>query len=109
MASTSTNLRIALLTTDNREEQKDYSAQVPKFAAAPEALLQGFALLPDSEIHVVSCVKARVAAPERIAPNIYYHAVHVPKMGWLSTGYQGCIRAVRRCLKRIRPDIVHGQ
>ena len=27
----------------------------------------------------------------------------------MSTGYQGCIRAVRTLLKRLAPDIVHGQ
>ncbi len=27
----------------------------------------------------------------------------------MRTGYQGCIRAVRKKLKEIRPDIVHGQ
>jgi glycosyltransferase involved in cell wall biosynthesis len=33
----------------------------------------------------------------------------VPKIGWLRTGYQGCIRAVHRKLRDIRPHIVHGQ
>jgi glycosyltransferase involved in cell wall biosynthesis len=50
-----------------------------------------------------------VSSPEKIAPNIWYHALHVPKLGWLTTGYQGCVRAVRRKLREIRPDIVHGQ
>src|SRR5262249_20366451 len=27
----------------------------------------------------------------------------------LRTGYQGCIRAVRRKLRELRPDVVHGQ
>ena len=27
----------------------------------------------------------------------------------MRTGYQGCIRAVRKKLQEIRPDIVHGQ
>jgi len=30
-------------------------------------------------------------------------------LGWLRTGYQGCIRAVRKQLKQIQPHIVHGQ
>ncbi len=102
-------LTIALLTTDNRETFKDYGVAQPHFGPAPEALLQGFALLPDAQVHVVSCIRAKVVAPTNLAPNIYYHAVHVSKLGWLTTGYQGCIRAVRSCLKQIRPDIVHGQ
>jgi glycosyltransferase involved in cell wall biosynthesis len=47
-------------------------------------------------------------SPERLADNIWFHSLHVPKSGWLRTGYQGCIRAVRRKLKAIQPDIVHG-
>jgi glycosyltransferase involved in cell wall biosynthesis len=102
-------MRIALLTTDNREHYKDYTNPLPYFGTAPEALLQGFGSMPETEIHVVSCLQQPVPAPEKIAPNIWYHALHVPKTGWLRTGYQGCIRAVRRELKKIQPDIVHGQ
>jgi glycosyltransferase involved in cell wall biosynthesis len=47
-------------------------------------------------------------SPEKIADNVWYHCLHVPKTGWLRTLYQGCIRAVRRELKEIGPDIVHG-
>jgi glycosyltransferase involved in cell wall biosynthesis len=50
-----------------------------------------------------------VTSPEKLAPNIFYHSLIVPKIGWLTTGYQGCIRAVRRKLREIQPDIVHGQ
>jgi len=30
-------------------------------------------------------------------------------MGWMRTAFLGCIRATRRTLREIRPDIVHGQ
>jgi glycosyltransferase involved in cell wall biosynthesis len=33
----------------------------------------------------------------------------VPKIGWMRTLYQGCIRATRKKLREIRPDLVHGQ
>jgi glycosyltransferase involved in cell wall biosynthesis len=102
-------LKIAFLTTDNREAYKDYGAAEPYFGTAPTALLQGFMQQDDIELHVVSCVRKLVSAPKKIAPNIFYHAVIVPKIGWLRTGYQGCIRAIRRRLKAIQPDIVHGQ
>jgi glycosyltransferase involved in cell wall biosynthesis len=102
-------LKIAILTTDCREHYGDYAGPRPYFGTAPEALLQGFALLPELEIHVVSCVQQPVVSPEKIAPNIFYHSVVVPKIGWLRTGYQGCIRASRKKLREIRPDIVHGQ
>ncbi len=102
-------MRVAILTSDNRESFKDYANPMPRMGIAPEALLQGFAGLRDAEIHVVSCLQQPVSSPEKLADNIWYHGLHVPKIGWLRTGYQGCIRAVRRKLKEIRPDIVHGQ
>jgi|KBSSwiStaDraftv2_1062776.scaffolds.fasta_scaffold91470_2 glycosyltransferase involved in cell wall biosynthesis len=102
-------MKIAILTTDNREHYRDYSNPVPYFGTAPEALLQGFALIRDHEVHVVSCARGRMKSPERLAPNIFFHSLYVPKIGWMRTVYQGCIRAVRHKLKEIRPDIVHGQ
>ena len=104
-------LRVVLLTTDNREHDKNYTRAEPYFGTAPEALLEGFKLLRDEiEVHVVSCLQQPpTSSPKKLADNIYYHTLVVPKIGWLRTGYQGCIRAVRRKLREIRPDIVHGQ
>jgi glycosyltransferase involved in cell wall biosynthesis len=103
-------MRIAILTSDNRERFKDYNHPAPYFGPAPEALLQGFAALGSQvEVHVVSCLQETAPAPEKIADNTWYHAVHVPKIGWMRTLYQGCIRAVRKKLREIQPDIVHGQ
>jgi glycosyltransferase involved in cell wall biosynthesis len=102
-------MRLAILTSDNRENFKTYSRPAPCMGMAPEAFLQGFTALPEVEVHVISCLQQPVAIPEQQIGNIRYHALHVPKMGWLRTGYQGCIRAVRRKLREIQPDIVHGQ
>ena len=104
-------IKAALLTTDSREHFKDYANPNPYFGAAPEALIEGFKLLPEKvEIHIVSCLQeAPVSSPAKLAENVYYHALHVANIGWMKTGYQGCIRAVRRKLREIRPDIVHGQ
>src|SRR5436190_5469095 len=102
-------MRIAILTTDNREHYRDYANPLPYFGTAPEALLQGFALLPGHEVHVVTCARARMKSPERLAPNIFFHSLYVPKVGWMRTAYQGCIRAVRYKLKEIQPEVVHGQ
>ena len=103
-------MKVAILTNDNREHFKDYDHPAPYFGSAPDALLKGFSTLPnDVEVHVISCLQSPVPAPEKIAGNIWYHALHVPKMGWLRTGFQGCIRAVRKKLREIKPDIVHGQ
>jgi glycosyltransferase involved in cell wall biosynthesis len=102
-------MKIAVITTDNRQPEKNYSAPAPYFGTAPEALLQGFALMPELEVHVVSCTQQPVKAPAKLADNIFFHSVYVPKTGWMRTSYQGCVRAVRRKLKAIQPEIVHGQ
>lgn len=102
-------LSVAILTTDKREHERNYDAPMPSFGTAPEALLQGFAQIGGCEIHVVSCTQQPVRATEKIADNIWYHNLHVPKTGWMRTAYQGCIRATRKKLREIRPDIVHGQ
>jgi hypothetical protein len=102
-------MKVAILTTDSREHYRDYENREPSFGAAPEALLQGFAQLLELEVHVVSCLRKKVHSPSKLAPNIFFHGLHVPKIGWMRTGYQGCIRAVRKKLRAIQPDIVHGQ
>jgi len=102
-------MKLAFLTTDNREPHRQYDNPVPWFGTAPEALLQGFAGLPDLEVHVISCTQRPMRSPEKLADNIYFHSLHVPKLGWMRTLYQGCIRATRRKLREIQPDIVHGQ
>lgn len=102
-------MKIALLTSDNRESARDYGNPDPQIGLAPEALLQGFTELNGIEVHVVSCLQQPVRAPEKLAPNIWYHGMHVPKMGWMRTSYQGCVRAIRKKLREIGPDIVHGQ
>src|SRR5882757_1248016 len=102
-------MKIVILTTDNREHFKDYSAAAPYFGTAPEALLHGFAGLPNAEIHVVSCIREPVSSPEKLAPNILLHSLLVRKIGWMRSAYRGCIRASRRKIQQIQPDIVHGQ
>ena len=103
-------MKIAILTNDNREIFKDYSPPTPLFGPAPDALLQGLAALPrEVEVHVISCLRKPPVFPEKIAENIWYHGLIVPKMGWLRTGYLGCIRATRKKIHEIKPDLVHGQ
>ncbi len=102
-------MRIVQITTDSREHFKDYNRKEPYFGAAPEALLQGFASLPGVEIHVISCLRQMVESPAKLADNIHYHSLLVPKTGWIRTGYQGCARAIRSLLREIAPEIVHGQ
>lgn len=102
-------LRVAILTTETREHLKDYGNPKPAFGTPLEALFMGFARIPEVEVHVISCTQQPIASPEKLTDNIYLHCLHVPKIGWMRTGYQGCIRAVRKKLREIEPDIVHGQ
>jgi glycosyltransferase involved in cell wall biosynthesis len=101
-------MKVAFLAIDNREPFKDYSNPRPHFNAGIEALMEGFAGLPDVEVHIVSCTQQPMSSPTKLAGNIWFHSLHVPKFGWLRTFYQGCIRATRCKLREIRPDIVHG-
>lgn len=104
-------MRIVQLINDNREIQRKYHLDDPVFGPAPEALLEGFkALGSEVEVHVVSCLQQMPRrSPAKLAENIFYHPLHVPKIGWLRTGYQACIRATRRKTRELQPDIVHGQ
>ena len=102
-------MKLAFLSPDDRELRKDYAALAPIVPAVEAALLQGLAHQPDLEIHYISCLQQPVRSPEKLADNIWFHSLHVPKLGWLRTGYQGCVRAVRKKLRALQPDIVHGQ
>ena len=102
-------MRVVILTTDNREPHKDYANPQPHFGTAPAALLQGLALLPEVEVHVVSCIRKSVKSPAKIAPNTFFHSLVVPKIGWMKTLFQGCVRATQKKIREINPDIVHGQ
>jgi glycosyltransferase involved in cell wall biosynthesis len=103
-------LRLALLTTDNREDRRDYSPELPWFGTAPQSLLDGFAHCPEEiEVHVISCARRHLKSDLQLAANVFFHSVYVPHWAWLKSGYLGNLLAVRRCLTQIHPDIVHGQ
>lgn len=104
-------LRIVQLINDNREIQRVYDSPSPFFGPAPSALLEGFESLADhTEIHVISCLqRLPERSPQKLAKNIFFHPLHVPRSGWMRSGYAGCILAVRRKVREIGPDIVHGQ
>jgi glycosyltransferase involved in cell wall biosynthesis len=70
---------------------------------------QELGVAPPFEIHVISCTQKKIPAPKKLASNIWFHLLHVPKAGWLRSGYLGCAFAVRKKLKEIQPDLVHAQ
>ncbi len=92
-----------------REHLKDYTNPKPGFGTPLEALFAGFSRIPEIEVHVISCTQEPLSSPPKLTDNIFLHCLHVPKIGWMRTGYQGCIRATRKKLREIQPDIVHGQ
>ncbi|MES2995298.1 MAG: glycosyltransferase family 4 protein [Verrucomicrobiota bacterium] len=102
-------MRIVQITTDNRLYYKTYGEPEPHFGTAPEGLLEGFRMIDGVEVHVISCSPVRMTVPARLGTNIHFHQPYVSKLGWGRTLFAGCILSVRRLLKSIRPDIVHGQ
>lgn len=102
--------RLVLLTSDKRECERRYDEPQPAFGTAPTGLLEGFRHFPNHiEVHVISCHQKPVSSPIKLAENIWFHALHVPKSGWLRSGYLGCILAVEKKLRQIQPDLVHAQ
>lgn len=102
-------LRVAIITTDARHWLGGANEIHPNFGTAIRSLLQGFALLEEIEVHVISASPSHLQSPAKLASNIWFHHLYVPKMGWGRTLFLGCSRACRKLLKDIRPDIVHGQ
>lgn len=102
-------MKIVQLTTDNRNQHGRWDMEHPYFGTAPEALFQGFSEIPDVEVHVISCTSRPMRSPEKLAPNIHFHSLQVGKLGWGRTLFLGCTLATRRLIRKINPDIVHGQ
>ncbi|HEX7262316.1 MAG TPA: glycosyltransferase family 4 protein [Luteolibacter sp.] len=102
-------MKIVQLTTDNRNQFGDHVLAEPYFGTAPTGLLDGFAELPDVEVHVISCASTRMRIPEKLGDNIWFHQPYMMKAGWGRSLFLGCVWSVRRVLDRLQPDIVHGQ
>lgn len=102
-------MKIVQLTTDNRNQHGRWDLETPYFGTAPEALLEGFSMLPEVEVHVVSCTSRLMRSPDKLAANVHFHSLHVPKAGWGRTLFAGCALATRRFIAGLQPDIVHGQ
>lgn len=102
-------MRIVQITTDSREHFKDYDRPEPYFGTAPQGLIDGFKLLPEVELHVISCSHVSTRSPEKLAANVWFHQPVIGKWGWGRSLFSGCVRSVRGLVREIRPDIVHGQ
>jgi len=102
-------MKVAILAFDNRVELGCYETSRPLFSFAVSDLLCGFAGFDECEIHVISCGKKPLTINGDLAGNIVFHGVEVPQWGWLRTLYSGCIQGIKRKLREIQPDVVHGQ
>lgn len=102
-------IRVAIVTTDNRDHFRQFHEIVPYFGTAPQALLEGFDGMDNVEVHVISCLHQAMTSSRMLGRNIYYHGLPVGRLAWMKSGYLGCIAAVRGKLSEIAPDIVHGQ
>lgn len=102
-------MKVGFITTDNRDHCRQYHLPWPFFGPAPEAILSGLMNIPNLEIHIISCTQVQMSSPAKLSDNTWFHSLYVPKIGWLRTGYVGCILAVMRKLQEIQPDIIHAQ
>ena len=103
-------MKIVQLTTDNRNQFGNFEHESPVFGTAPTGLLDGFEHLgSEVEVHVVSCTRRPMRAPSKLAENVWFHQPLVPYLGWGRSAFLGCAWAVRKLLREIKPDIVHGQ
>lgn len=103
-------MKIAFIVPDNRDHLQQLHLPGPTFGPAPQSLLDGFAQLPrDCEVHIVSLLHKPLPCPEKLAPNIFFHHAVVSDWAWGRGLYFGGSRAINALLRKIRPDIVHGQ
>jgi glycosyltransferase involved in cell wall biosynthesis len=98
-----------MILADERDVQFQYALPEPYFGPAPSALLEGLKQCPEIELHIISCVRQSVRVPERLAENTFFHTVQVSRWAYLRTAYLPCILKIRKKLRTVRPDIVHGQ
>lgn len=102
-------MKIVQLTTDARDHNQKYNLEQPYFGTAPEGLFDGFSEFPEVEIHIISCARRPMNAPQKIGANIWFYQPLVPAWGWGKSLFSGSVLAVRKLVKQINPDIVHGQ
>jgi glycosyltransferase involved in cell wall biosynthesis len=101
-------LRIALISIDSRQNERTYRQTTPRLGTGVDSIIEGISAMPEHQLHVVSCTQQPMESPEKLAPNVWFHSLHVPKFGWMRTLYQGCVRAIRKEFREIQPDIVYG-
>jgi glycosyltransferase involved in cell wall biosynthesis len=101
-------MKIALISIDSRQNERTYHETVPRFGTGVDSMIEAVSAMPTEELHVLSCTQQPMQSPVKLANNIWFHSLYVPKIGWMRTFYQGCVRAMRKKMREIQPDIVQG-
>ncbi|HXC35699.1 MAG TPA: glycosyltransferase [Candidatus Acidoferrales bacterium] len=101
-------VKIALISIDNRQNERTYRETTPRFGTGVDSIIDGVSAMPELTLHIISCTQQPMQSPEKLAPNIWFHCLHVPKFGWMRTLYQGCVRAMRKKFREVQPDVVYG-
>lgn len=101
-------MKIGLISIDNRQNERTYHESMPRFGTGVDSIIEGVSAMPEVTLHVVSCTQQPMQSPSKLAPNIWFHCLLVPKFGWMRTLYVGCVRAMRKQFREIQPDIVYG-
>ncbi len=109
MAESHRRLRLALVAIDAREAHGAYDRAEPFFGTAVESLLEGFIASDELETHVVTVTRRAMKSPDKLGPHTFFHSLVVSKWAMMRTMYFGAVRAIRRKLREIAPDVVHGQ
>ena len=100
-------MKIAFVVPDDRFHAIE---ALPKFGAAPSAVLHGFSAFPDEiQIHIIACTHQGHDETLHLGPNIHFHGIAVPKIGFLRSIHTGCRLAVRKKIAEIHPDLIHAQ
>jgi glycosyltransferase involved in cell wall biosynthesis len=101
-------LKIALISIDSRHNEHTYHETRPRLGTGVDSIIEGISDMPGLSLHVVTCTQQPMQSPEKLAENVWFHSLNVPKLGWMRTLYQGCVRAARKQFHEIQPDIVYG-
>ena len=101
-------MKIGLISIDNRQNDRTYHEPTPRFGTGVDSIIEGISAMPEVTLHVVSCTQQPMQSPAKLAPNIWFDCLLVPRFGWMRTLYQGCVRAMRKQFREIQPDIVYG-
>ncbi len=102
-------MKVAVVLPDDRDEHGRRELPRPLFGPAPATLLAGMAMVPELEVHILSCERIPMPDTPVLAKNVFFHAVPVSRWAYMRSLYVGSVLGIRKVLRKIRPHVVHGQ